>query len=268
MNPHKTQILPLFRNEVAKAFRRKLPYFGIFAVCLVCFITYFVAGRLSSAASANGWGYVAFSMQIVFADIGPIFVVVFSAMLLAEETGTGTIRALLAAPVHRWELYLAKAAAGLLYMLVLSAVAVVFAGCLAKIHYSFGAVGDSFGLVYTQARAAREFMLGWALSWIPLGALVAYGLFISTIVRSPGAAVAVGISTLFLVDLTKHLIGLDPYVFTKYIGQPWIVLQFLAQGMDYRWQPDVWHMLGLSGLYAALTFGAGLIIFVRRDLNH
>jgi ABC-2 type transport system permease protein len=264
----RSQILPLLRNETAKAFRRKLPYFGIFAVCLVCFITYFVAGRLSSAASANAWGYVAFSMQLVFTDIGPIFIVVFSAMLLAEETGTGTIRALLAAPVHRWELYVAKAAVGLLYMLVLSAIALAFASCLAKIHYSFGPVGDSFGVVYPQARAAREFMLAWALSWIPLGALVAYGLFISTIIRSPGAAVAVGISTLFLVDLTKHLIGLDPYVFTKYIGQSWIVLQFLAQGMDYRWRPDVWQMIGLSALYATLTFGAGLVIFVRKDLNH
>jgi ABC-2 type transport system permease protein len=264
----RSQVLPLLRNEISKAFRRKLPYFGIFAVCLLCFITYFVAGRLSSAASANAWGYVAFSMQLVFTDIGPIFIVVFSAMLLAEETGAGTIRALLAAPVHRWELYLAKAAVGLLYMLVLSAVAVAFAAGLAKIHYHFGPVGDSFGVVYSQGRATREFLLGWMLSWIPLGALVAYGLFISTIIRSPGAAVAVGISTLFLVDLTKHLIGLDPYVFTKYIGQPWIVLQFLAQGMDYRWRPDVWHMLGLSGIYAALTFGAGLIIFVRKDLNH
>src|SRR5688572_21821346 len=107
-----SQLLPLLRNEIAKAARRKLPYFGILVVGLLCLIIYLVAGQLSNAATANAWGYVGFSMQLLFSDIGPIFIVVFSAMLLSEETGTGTIRAALAAPVHRWELYMAKALTG------------------------------------------------------------------------------------------------------------------------------------------------------------
>jgi ABC-type transport system involved in multi-copper enzyme maturation permease subunit len=263
-----SQFIPLLRNEITKALRRKLPYFGIVLVGLACFVTYCVAGRLSSAAGTNAWGYVAFSMQLVFTDIGPIFIVVFSAMLLAEETGTGTIRAALAAPVHRWELYLAKAAVGLGYMFVLSLVALAFSVAFARIHYDFGAVGDSFGVVYSRERAVHEFLVGYLLSWIPLGALVMYGLFISSIVRSPGAAVAVGISTLFVVDLTKHLVGLDPYIFTKYIGYSWVVLQQLAQGMDYQWHSEVGTMLASCAVYSAVTFGAGLIIFSREDLNH
>ena len=253
-----SQLLPLLRNEITKALRRKLPYFGLFAVGLACVVTYFIGGRLSGAASANGWGYVAFSMQLVFADIGPIFIIVFSALLLAEETGTGTIRAALAAPVHRWELY----------MLVFSAAALLFSMALAKIHYDFGAVGDSFGIVYTRDKVLQEFLLGLALSWIPLAALVTFGLFISTLIRTPGAAVAVGISTLFIIDFTKHLVGLDPYIFTKYISYSWVNLQQLAQGMDYQWRPEIWHMLSLSGSCLVVTFGAGLIIFVREDLNH
>src|SRR5438876_12433060 len=141
-----SQLLPLLRNEMTKALRRKLPYFGIFAVGLVCVLMYFVAGRISTAATANGWGYLAFSMQVVFTDIGPIFIIVFSAMLLAEEPGTGTIRAALASPVHRWELYLAKAAMGWIYMVILSLAAVLFSAALARIHYTFGAVSDSFGV--------------------------------------------------------------------------------------------------------------------------
>ena len=95
-----------------------------------------------------------------------------------------------------------------------------------------------------------------------------YGLFISTIIRSPGAAVAVGISTIYLVDFTKHLVGLDPYIFTKYIVYPWLILQQVAQGLDYQWHPDLWQMLGLSAVYIIAGFGAGLLIFVRQDLNH
>jgi ABC-type transport system involved in multi-copper enzyme maturation permease subunit len=95
-----------------------------------------------------------------------------------------------------------------------------------------------------------------------------YGILISTIVRTPGAAVAVGISTLFVIEFTKHLVGLDPYIFTRYITYSWLNLQRLAQGMDYQWRPEVWKMIELSGVSAAVTFVIGLIIFVRQDLNH
>jgi len=264
----RSQFLPLLRNEITKAARRKLPYFGVAAILLVCVLSYFVAGRLSSAASTNAWGYLAFSMQLVFTDIGPIFVIVFSAMLLSEETGAGTIRSVLSAPVHRWELYLAKTTVGLFYMLLLSTVALLGSALFAKIHYEFGTVGDSFGVVYGRGKTLQEFLLGYVLSWIPLAALVMYGLFVSVIIRNPGAAVAVGISSVFLIDLTKHLVGLDPYVFTRYIGYSWVLLQQVAQGMDYQWQPEVWKMLALSGVYAVVAFGAGLTIFVREDLNH
>jgi ABC-2 type transport system permease protein len=263
-----SQFLPLLRNEVAKAGRRKVPYFGIFVVGLLCVIIYFVAGSLNSAATANAWGYIAFSMQLAFTDLGPICVIVFAAMLVAEETGSGTIRAALAAPVHRWELYLAKAVTGLLYMLVLSAAALVFSAALAKVHYHFGAVGDAYGVVYGQNQALKELLVGFGLSWIPLSALVMYGLLISTLIRSPGAAVAVGISSLFLIEFTKHLVGLDPYIFTRYINYSRLTLLEFAQGMDYRWCPEVWKMVALSGVSAIVTFVAGLIIFVRQDLNH
>ncbi len=263
-----SQFAPLLRNEIAKAARRKLPYFGIFALALLSVVVYFIAGRLSNAAAANAWGYVGFSMQMLFTDIGPIFMIVFAAMLLSEETGAGTIRPALAAPVHRWEFYLAKAVTGLLYMMVFSAAALLFSAVLAGIHYGFGAVGDSSGVVYSRNHALHELLVGYALSWIPLAALVMYGLLISTLIRTPGAAVAVGISTLFLVNFTKHLAGLDPYIFTRYTNYPWLILQQMAQSMDYQWRPEVWKMIELSGVSALLTFGAGLILFVREDLNH
>jgi len=263
----RSQFAVLLGNEIRKATRRKLPYFGFLVVALLCAIVYFVAGQLSTAATANAWGYTAFSMEIVFNDLGPIFIIVFSAMSLAEETGSGTIRAALAAPVQRWELYAAKAVVGLLHTAVLSAVALACSLVMAGIHYRFGAVGDTYGVVYPRAQVLQAFALGYGLSWIPLGAMTMYGLFLSTVVRSPGAAVAVGIGMFFLIEFTKHLVGLDPFLFTRYLEYSWLVLQQIAQGMDYHWQPEVWKMAGLSGAYAIALFVAGLVIFVRQDLN-
>ena len=263
----RNQCAPLLRNEISKALRRKLPYFGLFAVVVLSLVIYVAADQLSPAASATAWGYVAFSMLLVFNDIGLIFIIVFAALLLAEETGSGTIRAALAAPVQRWELYIAKAIIGFLYMLVLWTVALLVSVALAKLHYDFSAVTDPFGVVYNRATVFRIYLLGSVLSWVPLGALVMYGLFISTVVRSPGAAVAVGIGTIYLIDFTKHLVGLDPYIFTRYIGYSWQILQQVAQGVDYQWQPEIWRMLSLSIGCALLTFTIGATLFQRQDLN-
>jgi ABC-type transport system involved in multi-copper enzyme maturation permease subunit len=264
----RSQFAPLLRNEIAKAAHRTLPYFGIFVMGLLSVVVYFAAGQLSNAATANAWGYVGFSMQMLFSNLGPILIVSFAARLVAEETGTGTIRAALAAPVHRWEFYLAKAVTGLLYMMVFSAAALLFSAALAGIHYRFGAVGDSFGVVYSRNQAMQGLLAGYALSWIPLGALVMYGLLISTLIRTAGTAVAVGVTTLVLIDFTKHLAGLDPYIFTRYIDYSWLNLQQMAQGLDYQWRPEVWRMIVLSGVSAVVTFGAGLVLFVREDLNN
>jgi hypothetical protein len=38
--------------------------------------------------------------------------------------------------------------------------------------------------------------------------------------------------------------------------------------MDYQWRPEVWKMIVLSGVSAVVAFSAGLVLFVRRDLNH
>lgn len=262
-----SRVLALLRNEIIKAVRCKLPYFGFFAAALLCVIIFVVADELSASNANNAWGYVTLSMQLVFTDIGLIFILVFSALLMADETRSGTIRAMLSAPLYRGEFYLAKAMMGLLYMIAISVATLVLSMALAGIHYRFGAISDSFGEIYSLGKVTGNFFLAFVLTWIPLGAIVLYGLFISTIVRSPGAAVAVSIGTLYIIDFTKHLVGLDPYIFTRYISYPWQIFQLMAQGVDYQWHPEIWKMLGLCGLYGIVAFGAGLVIFLRQDLN-
>jgi ABC-type transport system involved in multi-copper enzyme maturation permease subunit len=262
-----SQFLPLLHNEIVKALRRKLPYFGLLMGGLICVLTWVVANEIGKGNTANAWGYAALSMQLVFTDIGLIFVLVFAAMLMSDETRFGTIRAALAAPLYRWEFYLAKAATGLLYMMAMSLVCLVLSIVLARTRYSFGPVADSLGEIYPRHTVLANFLFAWLLSWVPLSAIVFYGLFLSTIIRSSGAAVAVSIGTLYVIDFTKHLVHLDPYIFTRYIGYSWQVLMQIAQGVGYQWRPEIWKMLGLCGAYGIGAFLAGLILFLRQDLN-
>ena len=80
-------------------------------------------------------------------------------------------------------------------------------------------------------------------------------------------AVAVGIATVYIIDFTKPLFGVDRWIFTRYISYPWQVMHQVAQGVDYQWQPETWRMIALCSLYATVAFGGGLLVFIRKDLN-
>ncbi len=259
-------VMPLLHNEVTKAIRTKLPYFGLFAASLVCLLA-FVVTRETGGQNLNAWGYISLSMQLVFTDIGLIFIAIFSAMLIAEETGFRTVRTILSTPISRWEFYMTKVLTGLLYAGVMSIISLAISLCLGLLNYKFGDVTDSMGLIYGQKEVLGNFLLAFFLSWIPLMAVVTYGVFISTIVRKSGQAVAVTIGTIYVIDLTKHIIGIDSYIFTRYIGYSWRVFNQVAQGVDYQWSPEIWKMVTMSLIYCFVTFAAGLIIFAKRDFN-
>jgi ABC-type transport system involved in multi-copper enzyme maturation permease subunit len=260
-------IIPLLRNEIAKATRTKLPYFGFLVISILCVLIFVVTGSVMDGETLNAWGYTCLSMQLVFTDIGLIFIAVFASMLIAEETAFGTARAILSSPVLRWEFYVAKVLTGLLYAASMSIISLIISACLGSWNYEFGEVSDSMGLIYSNKEVLVNFLLAFFLSWIPLAALMMYGIFVSTIVRKSGQAVAVTIGTIYLIDFTKHIVGIDSYIFTKYIGFSWQVFNQVAQGVDYQWSPQVWHMIAMSLVYCLLLFAAGLVIFSRRDLN-
>jgi ABC-type transport system involved in multi-copper enzyme maturation permease subunit len=260
-------IIPLLRNEIAKATRTKLPYFGFIVISILCILIFIVTGSVMDGETLNAWGYTCLSMQLVFTDIGLICIAVFASMLIAEETGFGTARAVLSSPVLRWEFYAAKVLTGLIYAVAMSIVSLIISACLGSWNYEFGAVADSMGLIYSNKEVLVNFLMAFFLSWIPLAALVMYGIFVSTIVKKSGQAVAVTIGTIYLIDFTKHIVGIDSYIFTRYIGFSWRVFNQVSQGVDYQWTPQVWQMIAMSLVYCFVMFAAGLVVFSRRDLN-
>ena len=71
-----SMICTLLRNEIVKATRTKLPYFGLIATLTMCTIAFLGTQRQNETDIGNAWGFVALSMQIAFTDIGVIFVVI------------------------------------------------------------------------------------------------------------------------------------------------------------------------------------------------
>ncbi len=260
-------VVPLLRNEIAKALRTKLPYFGIASTALICILSFVATRETGGGEAVNAWGFVAFAMQAAFADVGMIFIAIFCGMLIAGETGSGTARVVLSSPVLRWEFYAAKMLTGLLYMLVVSASALLTCIGLGFFGHGFGDVADSAGVVYASREVVLNCVIAFVLSWLPLSATALFGIFVSTVTKRAGQAIGVVIGTLYLVKAVKHIIGIAPYIFTSYLGSPWAIFHAVAEGVDYQWSPEVWKIVGISLIYCVVAFAAGLAVFSRRDLN-
>lgn len=262
----KHPLLTLLRNEVEKSLHTKVVYLGFAAVSLVCLVI-FCAIDMDEIGFVNAWAFVGIVMQAVFAEVGLIFTALFAALLVVEELATGTIRLTLTAPVRRRDVYLAKVATGLLFMMSLSTAALGLTLLLAPFKYDFGPVADTIGVIYGTPEVLGNFVLAFGASWLPLAAVVTFGVFLSTITTKPGVAVAVTLGVIVLAETVKHFIDVGPLLFTTYLGTSWVIFHDLAQGVDYQWTPRIWHAFAVSAAYAVITFIAGLTVFCRRDLN-
>lgn len=260
------RILRLLRNEVIKAGNGKLACIGVAVCCLICLIL-FATLRTQEVGALNGWIFTQMVMLSLFTEMGMIFAALFAAQLFAEETGSGTIRQGLCAPVRRYEYFLAKVIAAHLYMAALTLIVLATAMSLGALRHDFGPIRDSLGVIYTSAQASRCLVLAVVLGWLPLGAVVMFALLIS--VSATRAAVAMGttLGAIILIETLKHLIGIGPWLFTNYLAFPWVIFHEMAQGVDYRWFPGLWKMLTVCGSTWVLTFAVALWRFCRRDLN-
>jgi ABC-type transport system involved in multi-copper enzyme maturation permease subunit len=260
-------ILPILRNEIVKSLRSKIAYLGIVAVCLVCVLNFIFTRSLRISGAVNGWGFTGFALQGVFVDVGLIFIAIFAALLVAEETGSGTARVVLSSPIWRWEFFLAKVMMGLLYVTVLYIIALVAASVLGAVRYEFGPITDSAGLIYGRKEVLKNLVAAFFLGWIPLSAIVPFGVLLSSFTRRGSHATGVVVGTLVLIEALKHILGVAPYVFTTHIGTSWSIFQEVTQGLAYEWFPEAWKIILVPAVYWVVLFTAGLIIFCRRDLN-
>lgn len=260
------RILLLLRNEVTKAGNGKLASIGVAVCCLFCLI-FFATIRPQEVGALNGWIFTQMVMLALFTEMGMIFVALFAAQLFAEETGSGTIRLGLCAPVRRYEYFLAKVIAAHLYMAALTVIVLATTVTLGSLKHDFGPIRDSIGVIYGSAQASRCLAVTMVLSWLPLGTVAMFGLLISVSATRAGVAMGMTIGTIILIETLKHLIGIGPWLFTNYLPFPWVVFHEMAQGVDYRWFPELWKMLAVCGGTWVLTFVAALWRFCRRDLN-
>ena len=270
----------MIRVELVKLFGRRRTWVAVFLLNLLPTI---VCGLLAwtriaprpgqgpaflSAVVANGSLFAIAALAIVLPLFLPIAVSVVAGDAIAGEAQGGTLRYLLARPVGRTRLLVAKLVSVVAFVLV-SVVTVVLIG-FAVGHLLLGdaplsaAMVSISGSVLTPGQVAWRTALAVALVTFSMLGVAAMALFLSTFTDSPlsaslGAmAFLIGSSLLLTVDAARPL---QPYLPTRY----WLSF------VDLYRDPILWSQIergvALQAVYVVVLLTAAWANFTTRDIT-
>jgi len=218
-----------------------------------------------SAVLANGQLFPLAALAIVLPLFLPVAVAVVAGDSIAGEAQAGTLRYLLARPVGRTTLLVAKLVSVVVFVLLAVVVAgtAYFVGTNLFGTSTVAATGVS-GTPLTQEQVAIR--TGLAVGYVTLSMLgvASMALFLSTMTDSPLAAT---IGALALLIASSLLLTLDaanalsPYLPTRY----W--LAFVDLFRDPVPLRDITRGIGLQAVYVAVLLGAAWANFTSKDIT-
>ena len=267
-------VATVLRWELRKLLAQKRTFLGLGAALVVPVI--FVVALL--ADSSGGPEEVPFgdlvretglAIPLVCLAFGSIWLIplvtsLVAGDIVATEDQNGTLKTILARSVERWQVFAGKVLAAALYAAVGLTVYVGTALVLGGLAFGFDSVTLLSGTTVGVGRGLTLLLFGTLTYLMPVLAITAIALLLSTVTRNSAAAV---VGTL-MASIVMQVLGalsaldwLDPYLLST---------QFNAwQGMlrdPVDWEPVIraaWvsAAYGLPALFAALT------VFVRRDVT-
>ncbi len=193
----------------------------------------------------------------------PLAVVLVAGDIVATEDGNGTLKTILTRSVDRGQVFAAKALAAFTYAAVavfLSAIVATIAGVAS---WGFNHVTTFSGSVVPPGEALLLVLAANACYLVPIAAVVAIGVLLSTATRNSAAAVVGTLAitlVLALIPVIPGLEGAKPYLLTTEYNA-WQGL--LRTPTD--WGP-ILHSLWVCALYTVPSALAAYLIFLRRDV--
>jgi ABC-2 type transport system permease protein len=264
----------VYRWELRKLISQKRTYLGLaLVVILPLFFVVFqnVHQRHDRgadnifAAQITQSGLATPVLMLLFLSVFmlPLAAVLVAGDIVAAEDGNGTLKTILTRSVNRGQVFAAKVAAALTYATIavfLSAAVATVAGVAS---WGFHSVRTFSGTVVSASEALLLVFAANAIYLIPLLAVAAIGVLLSTVTRNSAAAVVGTIGfviLLFIVAQIPGLEGVKPYLLTEQF-ENWHGL--LRTPTD--WAP-IAHSAWVCALYGLPALFAGYLVFLRRDV--
>ncbi len=193
----------------------------------------------------------------------PLIAALVAGDIVAAEDGNGTLKTILTRSIDRGQVFAAKTLAAMTYATIavfLSAAVATVAGVAS---WGFNSVVTFSGSIVTAPEGLLLVFAANACYLIPLMAVTAIGVLLSTATRNSAASVVgtVGfVILLFIVSGIPGLEGIKPYLLTEQF-ENWHGL--LRTPTD--WAP-IWHSAWVCALYGVPSLLAGYLVFLRRDV--
>ena len=264
----------MVRWELFKLIRQRRTFLGLGAAAIVplLFLAAVVItqdgpppGEAPFAAQLLSNGLVIPLITLGFGSVVllPLLAVLVAGDAVAGEVSAGTLKTILGRSVGRTGLFWAKVAAVGIYTL---AVVVVFVGVGLLAGWLAVGFEPLAGLGGTPISVGQGILLTWAGAGVvamPLLALAAFAVFLSSVTHNSVASVVGGVVLILLLQLVSTLgLGgiLDPYLLTEQFSA-WLSL--MRDPID--WAPIV-RAAWVSFSWATASLLAGWAVFVRRDV--
>jgi ABC-2 type transport system permease protein len=266
--------LTAYRWELRKLVSQKRTYLGLGLAAILPLI-FVLAQNLRNhrghdqgnifAAHITQSGLATPVLMLLFLSVFmlPLIAALVAGDIVAAEDGNGTLKTILTRSIDRGQVFAAKTLAAMTYATIavfLSAAVATIAGVAS---WGFNSVVTFSGSIVTAPEGLLLVFAANACYLIPLMAVTAIGVLLSTTTRNSAASVVgtVGfVILLFIVSGIPGLEGVKPYLLTEQF-ENWHGL--LRTPTD--WAP-IWHSLWVCALYGIPALLAGYLVFLRRDV--
>jgi ABC-2 type transport system permease protein len=268
----KPGVLSIYRWELRKLRFQKRTYLGLGAAALVPVIFAVAVATQNGAPEDVAFGrYIHDTglaipfVLLLFGSIWmfPLITALVAGDIVASEDHNGTLKTILTRSVERTQVFAAKMLATATYAIAaiaLTGTVAVVAGSLAS---GFHPLPTLSGTTISASRALVLVGASLLVYLMPILAIAAIGLLLSTVFRNSAAAVVGTLMAslmLQLVGILPGLEGLRPYLLSTQF-EAWQGL--LRQPTD--WAPIV-RAAWVCALYAVPSLAGALLVFLRRDV--
>lgn len=267
-----TGALTAYRWEVRKLVSQKRTYLGLAAamgVPLLFVIVLVLSGGVPDGipfgSEVRRSGLAVPLVILLFGSIWlfPLIVALVAGDVVATEDGHGTLKTILTRSLDRAPIFFAKALASATYALLALAAMALAAGVAGILAFGFEPLPTLSGPPLSAPRALLLTLLALGVYLMPLLAVGAIALLLSAATRNSTAAVVatlLGSLVMQLLGVFSALEPIQPYLLTTQFSA-WVGLA--REPMD--WVPVV-RAAWVCSLYGLPALGAGLVVFLRRDV--
>jgi ABC-2 type transport system permease protein len=265
----------VYRWELRKLLAQKRTFIGLGAAVAVPLIFVIALAADSGGGGPEGLPFAeyvretGFAVPLVSLAFGafwllPLITALVAGDIVATEDHNGTLKTILTRSVERWHVFAGKVLAALTYTTVVLFSYVGIALVAGGLIWGFDPLTTLSGTEIGPGRALLLTGAGTLAYLLPMTAIAAIGVLLSTLTRNSAAAV---VGTL-MVSIFVQIIGsisaldaLDPYLLSTQFNA-WQGI--LREPTD--WDPIV-RSVWVCALYAFPALGWSLTAFLRRDVT-